>query len=114
MSHRHSDSDKIKQITGIAALAAGVGAAVALLLAPKSGADTRSKIRTAAKNQRDSLINRTKTVDVSTDSDEATNQAKTVATEAKTAVTKAQTSVKEKLLDLKKEVKNTKDEINKK
>ena len=42
--HSHSEADKA-QVFGIAALAAGVGAIVALLFSAKSGPETRSAIR---------------------------------------------------------------------
>jgi gas vesicle protein len=119
MSHRHADSEKLKQITGVAALAGAVGALVALLYAPKSGADTRSKIRDAAKNQKDSLTNRTKTVDVEIDddADTAVDRVKATATKAtrsaKSKATTAKTTVKEKVLDLKKEANDMKDDIKK-
>ena len=42
--HSHSNDDK-SQLAGIAVLAAAVGALTALILAPRSGSDTRREIR---------------------------------------------------------------------
>lgn len=117
MSHRHSDSDKIKQITGIAALSAGIGALVALLFAPKSGSDIRNQIGSAAKNKKASLKNRAKTVEVSDDVQAMTatieDSTAEVAVKAKDAATQAKSTINEKLSDLKKEAKDINDDIKK-
>lgn len=81
MKHSHSDSDKT-QIFGIAALAAGVGAMTALLLAKKDGRETREAIRLKASRYKSKLK------DPITDISEAAENAKDVVNQAKDNVKK--------------------------
>jgi gas vesicle protein len=55
MAHKHSVIDSPTQLVGIAAIAAGVGALTAILIAPKSGFETRQEIRARAMNMRERM-----------------------------------------------------------
>lgn len=49
MPHKHSITDNPQELAGVAALAAAVGAFMALLFAPRNGWQTRQAIRRRAK-----------------------------------------------------------------
>ena len=46
MGHHYPPSDKSSNVFGVAVVAAAIGAVVGLLMAPKSGEETRAELRT--------------------------------------------------------------------
>ncbi len=76
--HSHSPRDNPSQIAGIALVSAMVGALTALLLAPRSGSQTRQEIRDriAAKQAaiRDRLNDQIKEVDTDESAPDSSNQ----------------------------------------
>ena len=80
--HSHLDDDK-PQLAGIAVLAAAVGALTALILAPRSGSDTRREIRNRLALTKADIQTRLKAVKTVA-RDEAAKAAKRAARKAKT------------------------------
>lgn len=58
MSHRHSVTEDPVKIVGIAAIAAGVGAMVAMLLTPRNGTQIRSGLKRRAATIKDEVQNK--------------------------------------------------------
>lgn len=68
MGHRHSVTDEPLKLVGIAAIAAAVGAAVAVLLTPRSGSQLRGGLKRRANNLKDDMRDHlVKTIDESED-----------------------------------------------
>lgn len=100
MSHRHSVTEDPVKLAGVAAIAAAVGAMVALLFTPRSGNQVRSGLKRRAAHLKDEVQDKiTLVVDDSEDVvDEAKQRLQTtaskVAKDAKTTATKAKTNTK--------------------
>lgn len=79
-SHHHSDKDT-KQLFGIAALAASIGAVTAILFTKQNGAETREALRHKFQEFK------AKPQNIKKDIDDAVDSAKDVALKAKDQVT---------------------------
>ncbi len=79
MGHFHSD-DNNKNLFGVTALAAGIGAVTALLLSNRSGTQTRQIIRSKVQDLKDKMYS------TKDDIADVTEDAKTVAKQAKAEV----------------------------
>ncbi len=93
----HHVAGKSSDVVGVAAIAAVVGVAAALLLAPRSGKDTRSALKrkihdAQARAKQKAADMKTKTVDTV---DEARTKAEEAAVDAKDAVTEARSQVED-------------------
>jgi len=104
--HSHSDNDK-PQLAGIAILAAAVGALTALLLAPKSGAETRQEVRdrlasASTKENLKTRLNDAKTV--------ASNEAKDVVDTLNDAVIIGKEQIQDAVKDAKRAARKTKED----
>ena len=74
MGHRHSVTDEPLKLIGIAAIAAGIGAAVAMLVTPRNGEQVRGGLKRRATSLKDDMRDHlVKTVD---DADELAHDAK--------------------------------------
>ncbi|MDB5184551.1 MAG: YtxH-like protein [Candidatus Saccharibacteria bacterium] len=74
MAHSHSITENPGQLIGVTLLAATVGAAVATVLAPKSGAETRALIKDSAAKAKSKM--KTTKEDVADKAKETTEQVK--------------------------------------
>lgn len=89
MSHKHSNDNSGLLIAGVAAIAAAVGATVAMLFTPRDGAHLRSGLRRRAVHMKDDVQNKFAPV-----VDEATDAKVVAQDKAKTAATKATRATK--------------------
>lgn len=101
MRHRHSVTEDPLKVMGIAALAAAVGATVAMLFTPRSGEQVRNGLKRRAANMKDKTI---KTVD---DMDEVNENVKE---RLQTTATKVAEDVKSTAKKVAEDAKDTKDD----
>lgn len=101
MSHRHSDQTSPMKIAGIAAIAAAIGAAVAMMFTPRNGEEVRDGLKRRAASMKDKAV---KTVD---DVDDVNDKVKE---RLQTTASKVADDVKTTTQKVKDDAKATKDD----
>lgn len=107
MRHRHSVTENPGQLVGVAALAATIGAAVAMLFTPRTGTQARRGIKRRAEHLKEATHDK---FDITDDTaDDVSEQVQTAATKAKDAAADAKSKVDSKAAAVKRDVKNAVD-----
>lgn len=94
MSHSHSIKQYPGQMAGIVAAGAAIGAGVALLLAPKSGADTRKQLKAQVAGMKQKMQSSNFGAKVGDTAEKSADKIKATATDVKTGAKSAAREVK--------------------